>query len=92
MQIPGLRLLGPATMEQRLPIFSFTIEGIHPHDLCHLLDSYGVALRGGHHCAEPLLQALGAESASRASLALYNSEADVNALLAGILSAQEILR
>jgi cysteine desulfurase/selenocysteine lyase len=92
LQIPGLRLLGPATMEQRLPIFSFTIEGIHPHDLCHLLDSYGVALRGGHHCAEPLLQALGAESASRASLALYNSEDDVNALLAGILRALEILR
>jgi cysteine desulfurase/selenocysteine lyase len=81
--IPGLRLLGPQ-QGQRAPIVSFDIPGLHPHDICQVLDSQNLALRGGHHCAQPLLTALGAETCTRASIALYNDEADIEALLAGL--------
>lgn len=83
----GVRLLGPSDV----PIVSFTIRGIHPHDLCQVLDGLGLALRGGHFCAQPLLAALGAETATRASLALYNDQDDVEALLAGIAEARRVL-
>ncbi|MBF0374407.1 MAG: aminotransferase class V-fold PLP-dependent enzyme, partial [Alphaproteobacteria bacterium] len=83
----GVRPLGPGD----LPIVSFTIEGIHPHDLCQVLDGLGLALRGGHFCAQPLLAALGADSATRASLALYNEMDDIEALLDGIAEARRVL-
>ena len=82
-RIPGLRLLGPQR-GKRAPIVSFDIPGLHPHDICQVLDTRNLALRGGHHCAQPLLAALGAESCTRASIALYNDEADIEALLAGL--------
>jgi cysteine desulfurase/selenocysteine lyase len=82
-RIPGLRLLGPAS-GPRAPIVSFDIPGLHPHDICQVLDAQRLALRGGHHCAQPLMAALGVEVCSRASIALYNHEADIAALLAGV--------
>ena len=82
-RIPGLRLLGPQR-GKRAPIVSFDIPGLHPHDICQVLDTQNLALRGGHHCAQPLLAALGAEACTRASIALYNDEADIAALLAGL--------
>ena len=82
-RIPGLRLLGPQDRE-RAPIVSFDIPGLHPHDICQVLDEHQLALRGGHHCAQPLLAALGAEACTRASIALYNDEADIEALLDGL--------
>lgn len=82
-RIPGLRLLGPAS-GPRAPIVSFDIPGLHPHDICQVLDARQLALRGGHHCAQPLMAALGVEVCSRASIALYNDEADIAALLAGV--------
>ena len=82
-RIPGLRLLGPQDRE-RAPIVSFDIPGLHPHDICQVLDSQNLALRGGHHCAQPLLAALGVEVCTRASIALYNDEADIEALLDGL--------
>ena len=82
-RIPGLRLLGPAS-GPRAPIISFDIPGLHPHDICQVLDAHQLALRGGHHCAQPLLAALGAEVCTRASIALYNDEADIQALLDGL--------
>lgn len=82
-RIPGLRLLGPAA-GPRAPIVSFDIPGLHPHDICQVLDAHQLALRGGHHCAQPLMTALGVEVCSRASIALYNDEADIAALLDGL--------
>lgn len=89
--IPGLRLLGPATLDARLPVFSFEIAGIHAHDICQVLDSHGVALRGGHHCAQPLMGHFGVAASARASLAPYNDAADVEALLAGLRHAVALL-
>ncbi len=83
VRIPGLRLLGPRDQE-RAPIVSFDITGLHPHDICQVLDTSNLALRGGHHCAQPLLAVLGAEVCTRASIALYNDEADIEALLDGL--------
>jgi len=91
LAIPGLRLLGPSDVMQRAPIVSFAIDGLHPHDICQVLDGRGLALRGGHHCAQPLLAALGVEACTRASLALYNDEADVDALLDGLHHVLEVL-
>lgn len=83
-RIPGLRLLGPEASTRRAPIVSFEIAGLHPHDICQVLDAHQLALRGGHHCAQPLLAALGAEVCTRASIALYSDEADIEALLDGL--------
>jgi cysteine desulfurase/selenocysteine lyase len=82
----GLRLLGPAS-GPRAPIVSFDIPGLHPHDICQVLDVHQLALRGGHHCAQPLMAALGVEACTRASIALYNDDADIAALLDGLDSA-----
>ncbi len=90
-RLPGVRLLGPPAAAGRAPIVSVEIAGLHPHDICQVLDERNLALRGGHHCAQPLMAALGVEACTRASIALYNDEADVEALLAGIRRAIEVL-
>jgi len=82
--IRGVRVVGPTGTRGRLGVVSFAVDGVHPHDLCQLLDSRGLCLRGGHHCAQPLHEALGLEATARASLALYNDTADVDALLEGL--------
>ncbi len=79
-----IRVIGPTSLEARLPVISFDIAGAHPHDLCQMLDSHGVALRGGHHCAQPLMEHFDLAGTTRASLALYNDDADVDALLSGL--------
>jgi cysteine desulfurase/selenocysteine lyase len=89
--LPGLTFLGPRDMQHRLPIVSFNLAGIHPHDACQVLDERGVAVRGGHHCAQPLMDFFGVPGAVRASLAPYNDEADVDALLAGLRDAMKRL-
>jgi cysteine desulfurase/selenocysteine lyase len=91
LAVPGLRLLGPPASARRAPIVSFDIAGLHPHDVCQVLDHHGLALRGGHHCAQPLLAALGVDACTRASLALYNDEADVAALIEGVAVAARTL-
>ncbi len=76
--LPGVRLFdAPA---RRAPIVSFEVEGVHPHDVATVLDRQGVALRGGHHCAQPLMRRLGVAGTCRASFALYNTPAEVDAL------------
>lgn len=90
--IPGLRVLGATGADGRAPIVSFDMAGLHPHDICQVLDARGLALRGGHHCAQPLLAALGVEACTRASLALYNDAADVAALLDGLRHAAKVLQ
>ncbi|MEH6581861.1 MAG: SufS family cysteine desulfurase [Halioglobus sp.] len=91
-RIEGLSLLGEPSAEDRAPIFSFHIEGCHSHDICQVLDEYGVALRGGHHCAQPLMDALNLVATTRASLAVFNTEDDIEALLGGLQKAVELLR
>jgi cysteine desulfurase/selenocysteine lyase len=89
----GVRIVGPLGLEARVPVVSFTVEGCHPHDLSHLLAERGVAVRGGAHCARPLMSALGLEEgAVRASLAPYSDRSDVDALLAALAEAVKVLR
>ncbi len=91
--LPGVGIVGPGEMEARLPVVSFTVAGCHPHDLSHLLAGRGVAVRGGHHCAQPLMRVLGLdEGCVRASLAAYSDAADVEALLDGVAAAIAVLR
>ena len=87
--VDGLTLFGPA--QQRAPVFSFAVKNAHAHDLAMLLDQEGIAMRSGQHCAHPLMQRLGVSATARASLAFYNTEAEIDALIAGILKAQRIL-
>jgi cysteine desulfurase/selenocysteine lyase len=91
LEVRGLHIAGPLDTRERLPVVSFWLDRMHSHDVCQVLDGMGVALRGGHHCAQPLMQALGTEGVSRASLALYNGDDDVDALLAGVREAVRIL-
>ena len=87
-EIPELKLVGPHEMIERGAVASFTFGDIHPHDLGQYLDSQGIAVRTGHHCAWPLTRKLGVQATTRASLYLYNDEQDVDALIEGILGAQ----
>jgi len=88
-EIPDLKLVGPLEMVERGAVGSFTLGDIHPHDLGQYLDSQGIAVRTGHHCAWPLTRKLGVQATTRASLYLYNDEQDVDALIEGILGAQK---
>ncbi len=88
-EIDGLRILGPAEAAGRGSAISFTIEGVHPHDVSQILDDRGVAVRAGHHCAWPLHRALGVQSSTRASFYLYNTQDEVDALADGIRAAQK---
>jgi cysteine desulfurase / selenocysteine lyase len=91
-QLPGIRIVGPMGLQGRIGVVSFEAEGAHAHDLCHLLGAQGVCLRGGHHCAQPLMEAFGLVATARASLAPYNDDADVEALLTGLEQALALLR
>jgi len=86
--IPGLRLIGRP--RARAGVVSFVLEGIHAHDLGTVLDHYGVAVRAGHHCAQPLMRRFGVPATVRASFALYNTAGEVAALLAAIAGARAI--
>jgi cysteine desulfurase / selenocysteine lyase len=88
-EIEGLRILGPTEAVDRGSAISFTIEGVHPHDVSQILDDRGVAVRAGHHCAWPLHRALGVQSSTRASFYLYNTHDEVDALADGIRAAQK---
>ena len=86
--MPGVRLIG--TAREKAAVLSFTLQGIHPHDVGTLLSTEGIAVRTGHHCAQPLMQRLGVPATVRASFAFYNTLADVDALVAGIRSVQKV--
>jgi cysteine desulfurase / selenocysteine lyase len=88
-EIDGLRVLGPTEAVDRGGAISFTLDGIHPHDLSQVLDDRGIAVRAGHHCAWPLHRAMGVQASSRASFYLYNTHAEVDALADGIRQAQK---
>ncbi len=92
LDINEVALVGPHTMEARGGALSFTVEGIHPHDLGQFLDSQGIAVRTGHHCAWPLTRSLGVPATTRASLYLYNTIEDNDALIDGIKSAMRYFK
>lgn len=88
-EIADLRIIGPTTTDNRGGVVSFTLSDIHPHDLGQFLDSQGIAVRTGHHCAWPLTRKLGVPATTRASVYLYNSTDDLDALIAGVHGAQK---
>ena len=88
-QISDLKIVGPTSIDSRGAAVSFTVGEIHPHDLGQYVDSQGVAVRTGHHCAWPLTRKLGVPATTRASLYLYNDESDCDALFDAILGAQK---
>jgi cysteine desulfurase/selenocysteine lyase len=86
--IPGLRLIG--TAKEKAGVLSFVMENIHPHDIGTILDQHGIAIRTGHHCAQPLMHRFGIPATARASLAVYNTTADLDALVGGIHKLKEV--
>ena len=87
-EIPGLRMIG--TARRKAAVLSFVLEGVHPHDIGTILDREGVAVRTGHHCAQPVMERFGLAATARASLALYNNRADVDALVHGLHTVQQV--
>lgn len=87
--IPGLRIFGEA--KHKVPVVSFLIDGVHAHDLATLLDHAGVAMRSGHHCAHPLMQFYGVPATLRASLAFYNTHAEIDRAVEAIVRARTLL-
>jgi len=87
----GVCVIGPAGSQARLPVISFTMDPLHPHDVAQILDSHGVAVRGGHHCAQPFMDSRDIAGTVRASLALYNDADDINALLEGLEKVRALL-
>ncbi len=90
--IRGLKLYGPTKVKDRIAIFSFNIKGIHSHDVAHILDSEGIAVRSGHGCAMPLMRRLGVNSVARASFYIYNDEKDLEALIKGIEKVKRVFK
>lgn len=89
-QIEGITLYGPAP-HQKMGVISFNMDGIHPHDVAGLLDTHGVAVRAGHHCAQPLMKRLNVIATVRASFYLYNTIEDVDRLYEGLCRAQKLM-
>ncbi len=86
--VEGLKIYGEA--EERVGAISFWLDGVHPHDLSTILDTHGVAIRAGHHCAQPLMRRYGIPATARASLYFYNTPEEIDALVAGLEQAKEI--
>jgi cysteine desulfurase/selenocysteine lyase len=87
-EIPGVRIIG--TAPQKAAVISFTIDGIHPHDIGTILNQDGIAVRTGHHCAQPVMQRFNIPATSRASFAFYNKKSEIDALAAGIRTVQKV--
>jgi cysteine desulfurase/selenocysteine lyase len=88
--LPGLTVIGMA--REKIGVLSFTLDGIHPHDIGTVLDQEGIAIRTGHHCAQPVMEFFGIPATARASLALYNTREDIDALVEGIRKVQRMFR
>lgn len=89
-EVPGLRLFGPESPQRRGGVLAFDLDVAHPHDVAQILDQEGIAVRAGHHCAQPLHRRLDVGATTRASLYLYNTEADVDALVQGLLGVRRL--
>ncbi|MDR7428355.1 MAG: cysteine desulfurase [Armatimonadota bacterium] len=89
-EVPGVRVLGPEDVEQRGSAIAFDLPGVHPHDVAQVLDQEGIAVRAGHHCAQPLHRRLGLAASTRASLYLYNTPGDIDALTRGLETVRRL--
>jgi cysteine desulfurase/selenocysteine lyase len=90
--ISSVNVIGPLEMQDRGGVVSFTIEGVHPHDVGQVLDQYGIAVRTGHHCAWPLMKKLNLVGTTRASFHIYNDEQDVIDLINAIKKVKEYFK
>jgi cysteine desulfurase/selenocysteine lyase len=90
LETPGLRLIG--TARHKAAVLSFTLEGVHPHDVATILDRRGIAIRAGHHCAQPVMERFGVAATSRASLAFYNTRDEIDALIQGLEAVREVFQ
>jgi cysteine desulfurase/selenocysteine lyase len=88
--LPGVRIIGPSSPIERGATISFTVKGIHPHDVSQLLDEQGIAVRAGHHCARPVCVRYGVPATTRASFGMYTTTAEIDALVAGLVRVQEM--
>ena len=89
-EVPGLLVYGPRDLTRRGGVISFTLDVAHAHDVAQVLDQEGVAVRAGHHCTQPLHRRLGVSATSRASLYLYNTEKDIDALVRGLHAVRKL--
>jgi cysteine desulfurase/selenocysteine lyase len=87
-QIPGVRIIG--TAKHKASILSFVMEGVHPHDIGTIVDREGVAIRTGHHCAQPVMARFGVPATARASLAMYNSREDIDTLVRALGRVRQV--
>ena len=90
-EIPYVKIYGPMDLENRGGVISFSLEGCHPHDTASIVDNYGVAIRAGHHCAQPLMKFLGAPATSRASFYFYNTKEEVDIFIDSIKNVRKWL-
>lgn len=88
-KIEGIQIYGPKDPNKRCGLITFNLDGVHPHDLATVLDMRGIAIRAGHHCAQPLMKWLKVSATARASFYLYNNKEDIDALVEGLLAAKE---
>jgi cysteine desulfurase/selenocysteine lyase len=88
-EVPGVKLFGPGA-DFKGGVAAFTLEGVHPHDVAQILDRDGIAVRAGHHCAQPLHEKFGLPATSRASFYLYNTKDEVDLLVNGIYKVKEL--
>jgi cysteine desulfurase/selenocysteine lyase len=89
-EVPGLRVFGPPASSERLGPVSFELEGVHAHDVSEILDRHGVAVRAGHHCAQPLMARLGVTATARASFGVYTTPEEIDRLVEGLLDARRV--
>ncbi len=88
--VPGLQVFGPPRSAERTGPVSFDIEGVHPHDVAEILDRHGIAVRAGHHCAQPLMDRLGVAATTRASFAVHTTREEIDRLVEGLLDARRV--
>ena len=91
-EVKGLKLFGPQNPKDRIAIFSFGFEGIHPHDIAQILDEENIAVRSGHHCAQPLMDSINQSATARASCYIYNTKKDIDKLMMGLKKVKQILK
>jgi cysteine desulfurase/selenocysteine lyase len=91
-QIQGVKVIGPLDIKDRGGVVSFTVDGVHPHDVGQYLDQYGIAVRTGHHCAWPLMRKLNLVGTTRASFHLYNNKSDIDKLITAVSEVQSYFK
>jgi len=91
-EVPGLTINGPASAADRGSLVSFVLDGAHPHDISEILGRDGVCVRAGHHCAQPLMRALGVSATTRASFAVHTTTDEIDRLIAGLHSVRRVMQ